>query len=70
MGSRDMGDFTVACLYQIQPVNCKDVAWSWLKQFTGSEKIPTCNENGRSKYRILNYLETKRYFGKEEFINV
>jgi len=46
MGSRDMGDFTVACLYQIQPVNCKDVAWSWLKQFTGSEKIPTCNENG------------------------
>ena len=60
MGSRDMGDFTVACLYQIQPENCKDVAWSWLKQFTGSEKIPTCNENGRSKYRILNYLETRR----------
>ena len=60
MGSRDMGDFTVACLYQIQPVNCKDVAWSWLKQFTGSEKIPACNENGRSKYRILNYLETRR----------
>ena len=55
-----MGDFTVACLYQIQPENCKDVAWSWLKQFTGSEKIPTCNENGRSKYRILNYLETRR----------
>ena len=52
MGSRDMGDFTVACLPQIQPTNCKNVAWSWLKQFTGSERIPTCSENGNFKLRI------------------
>ena len=52
MGSRDMGGFTVACLPQIQPANCNNVAWSWLKQFTGSEKIPACSENGRSKLRI------------------
>ena len=62
MGSRDMGDFTVACLYQIQPANCKDVAWSWLKQFTGSEKIPACNENGRSKLRIYHYREMRRKY--------
>ena len=62
MGSRDMGDFTVACLHQIQPANCKDVAWSWLKQFTGSEKIPACNENGRSKWRIYHYREMRRKY--------
>ena len=45
-----MGDFTIACLHQVQPENCKDVAWEWLEQFTGSEKIPRCDAKGRSKY--------------------
>ena len=57
MGSRDMGDFTVACLHQVQPENCKDIAWEWLEQFTGSEKIPRCHVKGRSKLCTMCYNE-------------